>query len=607
MYYRISFLFAILVGMSTFAHAAEEVINIRGKVTSDDKPLAGATVTLSGRDLKDTTDDKGEYLIQKNVVAVQSFMVSHTRSIALRNGILELYLPNASPVKIEIFDVKGYLIGKEETPGATAGTYRMDIAGICRTTKLLVIQASIGENAMTFRYLPFSDGIHALNRFAEKSSPVAGGRLAKVAAAVDSLTFAKEGFTTKVVAIGSLDTTVDISLDSAATPPEFVEDAGYDCQVASPSGSNGGSNSVLPDPFTMWDGTQVKTMEQWRCRRRELLVEAEKRMLGEKAPPPAKIGGTVSGSISETEYTVKVDNPKGSISFGGNIHLPKTGSAPYPAIIVINIKGFGTHSLVPEVLESEGVAWMEFFDPYGMSSEASGDYSTGKYFTANPDYKGKTGALVAWGWGVSRIIDMLELHPEVIDPTKIGVHGCSRFGKAAFVIGAFDQRIALGLPLESGTGGPPPLRALSSLGGQTLASCNGESSWFGPTSKSYSANMPVDMSDVVALYAPRGLLMMDNAHIGNLSYKTNYLGCAAGREVFKAMGREDALWYLGNSGNGTHCATRTEYGDAERAMIRKFLKGDNSATTGGLDKHANHGTINVDSWTGTWKKGTISE
>jgi hypothetical protein len=34
-----------------------------------------------------------------------------------------------------------------------------------------------------------------------------------------------------------------------------------------------------------------------------------------------------------------------------------------------------------------------------------------------------------------------------------GVTGCSRFGKGAFVIGAFDQRISLTMPIESGTAG----------------------------------------------------------------------------------------------------------------------------------------------------------
>jgi hypothetical protein len=413
----------------------------------------------------------------------------------------------------------------------------------------------------------------------------------------------KKGYTTKVVTIESYDVSVDVSLTEAGgSPSEFVEDAGLDCEVGSPSGSNGGSNSVLPDPFTMWDGTQVKTMEDWRCRRRELVVEIGKRILGDKAPPPATIGGTVSGSISNSSYSVKVDNPKGSCSFSGTVKIPSGATTPCPAVIVIG--GFG--SMGASVFSSEGVATISY-NNNTIASEASGNFTTGLYYDANPDFKNNTSALVAWAWGVSRIIDMLEKNPDVIDPAKLAIHGCSRLGKAAFVIGAYDQRIALGLPLEPGTGGPAPLRALPSMGGQSLSSCNGEASWFGPMSKSYSANMAVDMSDVAAMYAPRGLLMLDNPHIDHLSYKANYLGVAAAREVYKAMGKEDACWYLGSTGNGNHCSDRTEYHDQLRAMVKKFLKGDNSVTTGGLDKHANHGNINVDSWTSTWKKGTISE
>jgi hypothetical protein len=343
-------------------------------------------------------------------------------------------------------------------------------------------------------------------------------------------------------------------------------------------------------------------MEDWRCRRRELVVEVEKLILGEKAPPPARIGGTVSGSVSESSYSVEIDNPGGSTSFSGTISLPGSGSAPYPAVIVIG----GFNSLNPEVLSGEGVATMSY-DNNAIASEASGNFTSGKYYDANPDQAGNTSALVAWAWGVSRIIDVLEQNPGLIDPTKIAVHGCSRLGKAAFVIGAFDQRIALGLPLEPGTGGPAPLRALPVLGGQSLSSANGEASWFGPMSGSYSADMPADMSDVVAMYAPRGLLMMDNPHIDHLAYKANYLGSAAAAEVFDAMGRADALWYLGSSDNGSHCAVRAEYAEPLRAMIQKFLKGDDSANTGGLDTHSNHGNIDVAGWTSSWNIGPISQ
>jgi len=54
---------------------------------------------------------------------------------------------------------------------------------------------------------------------------------------------------------------------------------------------------------------------------------------------------------------------------------------------------------------------------------------------------------MAWAWGVSRIIDALEVTPAArINPTKVGVTGCSRNGKGALVAGAFDTRIALTIP-----------------------------------------------------------------------------------------------------------------------------------------------------------------
>jgi hypothetical protein len=60
-----------------------------------------------------------------------------------------------------------------------------------------------------------------------------------VAAIVDSLIVEKEGYVTKIVPVELYDDTVDISLDTIEEPVFLVEDEGYDCEVTSPSGSNG--------------------------------------------------------------------------------------------------------------------------------------------------------------------------------------------------------------------------------------------------------------------------------------------------------------------------------------------------------------------------------
>lgn len=54
---------------------------------------------------------------------------------------------------------------------------------------------------------------------------------------------------------------------------------------------------------------------------------------------------------------------------------------------------------------------------------------------------------------VSRIIDALETTNTGIDLSRLAVTGCSRNGKGALVAGAFDRRIALVIPQESGSGG----------------------------------------------------------------------------------------------------------------------------------------------------------
>lgn len=62
-------------------------------------------------------------------------------------------------------------------------------------------------------------------------------------------------------------------------------------------------------------------------------------------------------------------------------------------------------------------------------------------------------AMTAWVWGVSRIIDVLSVPGVGINLSAIGVTGCSRDGKGALMAGAFEPRIALTIPQESGSGG----------------------------------------------------------------------------------------------------------------------------------------------------------
>lgn len=90
-----------------------------------------------------------------------------------------------------------------------------------------------------------------------------------------------------------------------------------------------------------------------------------------------------------------------------------------------------------------GVATITFNNDDMAAQQDKSSRGKGKFYNLY-GASHSAGAMSAWAWGVSRIIDALESTTgHNIDTTKIGVTGCSRNGKGAMVAGAFDDRIAL--------------------------------------------------------------------------------------------------------------------------------------------------------------------
>ena len=121
------------------------------------------------------------------------------------------------------------------------------------------------------------------------------------------------------------------------------------------------------------------------------------------------------------------------------------------------------------------------------------------------------GALRAWAWGAGRGLDYLETDPAV-DAKHVGIEGVSRYGKAALVTMAFDQRFAMVLVGSSGKGGATLLRrnygeAVESLTGGEYYWMAGNFLKYGASDATFGSktpgDIPVDSNELIALCAPR--------------------------------------------------------------------------------------------------------
>jgi hypothetical protein len=356
------------------------------------------------------------------------------------------------------------------------------------------------------------------------------------------------------------------------------------------------TNPYLPDPFTFLNGSKVSTKADWTCRRAEIAALAQKFEFGVKPCTPYS-ATTASFNSSNNTLTVTVTQNGKTISFDCPIIYPAAGSPPYPAII-----GIGFSFLNNTELSNMGVAIIVFPNDQIAEQNSTGSRGKGKFydlFCSNHS----AGALMAWAWGVSRLIDAIEKTPEAnIDATRLGVTGCSRNGKGALVAGAFDERIKLTIPQESGSGGAASWRvsdAQKAAGQnvQTLSQIVTENCWFRADFGQFSTTatkLPFDHHMIMALCAPRALLVIENTAMEWLGNLSTWTTANAAHYVWEALGIPD---YMGFSqvSHSDHCS----YPDAQlpelRAYVKKFLIGTGTDDTN-LMKTDGNLTFDKDRW-----------
>lgn len=381
-----------------------------------------------------------------------------------------------------------------------------------------------------------------------------------------------------------------------------VENTGADCpDPVLPSANQCKSVSKLPDPFEWSDGSgRIETLADWTCRRNEIKREIEHYEIGEK-PTFEKLeakysGGTLTVTISDGGRTLvltsKVVVPSGSgphpVVIGMDGNTGSMGSSYFSKCIQIPF----SHSQIAEYNSGFGGAGKSKNDPFFKLYP--NDFHKGDY--------------CAWSWGISRIIDGLEIVKDQLNAnlSRIAVTGCSYAGKMALYAGAFDERIALTIAQESGGGGVNSWRVSEKIGSSVEGISNTNYDWFMSSFKTnfngQTAKIPYDHHELIAMIAPRAFLAFGNKGYEWLGDESGYISCQAAFEVWKAMGIEDRFGYVFDSGH-EHCQASAAQNNAADKFIKKFLYGDESQ-----DTNIRTSIINTDyaSWKSDWDDYELS-
>ncbi|KAK0221991.1 hypothetical protein IW262DRAFT_1448147 [Armillaria fumosa] len=277
----------------------------------------------------------------------------------------------------------------------------------------------------------------------------------------------------------------------------------------------------LPDPFTF------RLTDQRPARKKEIFILVQQYLYGYY---PERSLETVRATRSGNNLTVNISVGGKLASFAATLTFPSGGaSASHPVPVVINPVAIDNNAFL-----NSGIALATFeTDSVAIDSTAR----TGAFWTlyGNRDI----GTLIAWAWGYHRVLDAIEQVVPEIDAKRVGVTGCSRWGKGALTADIFDERITLTMPMSSGAEGIGPWRFYYEnrdvYGAYPYWSNTVLGQFVNITGN--SSRLPFDAHDLVSLVAPRSIIW----DVGDVDWWTNPEGVVsvvfgASKVVFNWLG-----------------------------------------------------------------------
>jgi hypothetical protein len=400
---------------------------------------------------------------------------------------------------------------------------------------------------------------------------------------------------------------------TAADHKNMLEQLGIKALRPGPSGNEAAPNHanydealanpypVLPEVLTLKNGKRVTSADGWwKQRRPEIVEEFDREVLGRVPKNVPKVTWTISRTenfmvggrpVVGKELVGKVDNsayPDLSVDIQMTVVTPATATKPVPVMMMFGgrsgmppapgapppaARGFGpggagapgagTPGGTPATPPDPPATEQLIADGWGYASISPGSIQAdngagltkgiiGLVNKGQPRKPDDWGSLRAWAWGAARGLDYLETD-KAVDAKKVGIEGVSRYGKAALVTMAYDQRFAVGLVGSSGEGGAKLHRRNWGEAVENLTG-SGEYHWMAGNFLKYgteestfgrktAGDIPVDAHELIALCAPRLTFISygvpERGDAKWLDHQGSYMAAVAAQPVFRLLGAKD--------------------------------------------------------------------
>lgn len=333
----------------------------------------------------------------------------------------------------------------------------------------------------------------------------------------------------------------------------------------------------LPDPLVLSNGKRVTSAKVWWKERRPQIVELfDREIVGRVPANLPKVTWEVVSTTHEKngdvdvitkKLTGHVDNsadPSITVDIDLTLSTPAQAKGPVPVIMEL---GFSREFLAamakrfPQFAaggpDASGPTWQQQvlargwgyaeYVPTSVQPDNGAGLTEGIIGLANKGQPRKPddwGALRAWAWGASRALDYFETD-SAVDAKQVGIEGHSRYGKAALITMAYDQRFAIGYISSSGEAGAKLYRHIFGEEIGNIAG-TGEYHWMAGNFLKYDgpltvADLPVDAHELIALCAPRPVFISGGATKGDgwVDAKGMFLAAAAAGPVYRLLGKKD--------------------------------------------------------------------